>query len=100
MKRLGIIPAHAGLTHERWREERGSWDHPRACGAHMAIPNSTTYQKGSSPRMRGSHPFARVLCIDDGIIPAHAGLTAVAELRQHRAGDHPRACGAHLLYPA
>ena len=31
---LGIIPAHAGLTHYCCRPSSASRDHPRACGAH------------------------------------------------------------------
>ena len=31
-----------------------------------------------------------------GIIPAHAGLTAISSGRHELFADHPRACGAHL----
>ena len=31
-----------------------------------------------------------------GIIPAHAGLTAICRQADHLAEDHPRACGAHF----
>ena len=76
----GIIPAHAGLTQIRLRCRRSSWDHPRACGAHV--------------RKLGG--YERV-----GIIPAHAGLTGWLFSMQALKRDHPRACGAHeSLYHA
>ena len=51
---LGIIPAHAGLTHGCTPSAHNGRDHPRACGAHLmsAVARKTT--SGSSPRMRGS----------------------------------------------
>ena len=54
---------------------------------------------GSSPRMRGSHYESGRKIPDEGIIPAHAGLTeyAIDELAACR--DHPRACGAHFPSP-
>ena len=32
-----------------------------------------------------------------GIIPAHAGNTDPADLRDGYNGDHPRACGEHVI---
>ena len=71
----GIIPAHAGLTigvEAAWLVWR---DHPRACGAHFENPSQMCYNRGSSPRMRGSP--GRQVSVQEftGIIPAHAGLT-------------------------
>ena len=71
----GIIPAHAGNTcleaPSHFRQE----DHPRACGEHGALHCPAPPRPGSSPRMRGTLPFADrdVDCL--GIIPAHAGNT-------------------------
>ena len=46
--------------------------------------------------MRGSQERIEWAFAGIGIIPAHAGLTAL-EASCHRADwDHPRACGAHL----
>ena len=51
---------------------------------------------GSSPRMRGS-PYGEVLKpAQDGIIPAHAGLTFNGIRIARPVGDHPRACEAHF----
>ncbi len=72
---LGIIPAHAGLTIVPLICVLMTWDHPRACGAHLGKNADFTNAMGSSPRMRGSlHIITRFVVIV-GIIPAHAGLT-------------------------
>ena len=91
----GIIPAHAGLTigvEAAWLVWR---DHPRACGAHFENPSQMCYNRGSSPRMRGSP--GRQVSVQEftGIIPAHAGLTYFPWNIDYRGRDHPRACGAH-----
>ena len=54
---LGIIPAHAGLTQVTLRDSESCRDHPRACGAHSEFLDSRRFVLGSSPRMRGSHPW-------------------------------------------
>ena len=91
----GIIPAHAGLTMIGEEPARKKGEHPRACGAHM--PKKTAWQtrKGSSPRMRGSHRSNLVQRNNNGIIPAHAGLTLTNWRPTCQERDHPRACGAH-----
>ena len=73
--RHGIIPAHAGLTDIIKVKNRMVRDHPRACGAHIASPFQSLATQGSSPRMRGSRFFLVFFCVENGIIPAHAGLT-------------------------
>ena len=48
--------------------------------------------------MRGS-PISQLTGWDAyGIIPAHAGLTLLGAGHRRSGGDHPRACGAHILY--
>ena len=92
---VGIIPAHAGLTEHEQNILGQEWDHPRACGAHSRRAAMSTSQEGSSPRMRGSHNLFFGLCPDEGIIPAHAGLTRRGQRLLQSSWDHPRACGAH-----
>ena len=94
----GIIPAHAGLTAERPVHSHDHRDHPRACGAHDAPGGRAHDAQGSSPRMRGSPGLRLDACADDGIIPAHAGLTDADTYNAMLAEDHPRACGAHALW--
>ena len=55
--------------------------------------------EGSSPRMRGSRRLHRERRRQNGIIPAHAGLTACGTPMASAARDHPRACGAHPRPP-
>ena len=93
----GIIPAHAGLTARSKYSGVVGRDHPRACGAHLVSLVAAAWALGSSPRMRGSLGGI----FDDaqplGIIPAHAGLTAIRRAGQPERRDHPRACGAHVF---
>ena len=93
----GIIPAHAGLTTLSPACARPHGDHPRACGAHCSYGDRRRVARGSSPRMRGSHTTAEDHIMDAGIIPAHAGLTIFMLALANTYGDHPRACGAHLM---
>ena len=92
---VGIIPAHAGLTTSVMASLYCWRDHPRACGAHLVCPRNFVGQEGSSPRMRGSLCNCHICHSLLGIIPAHAGLTGTFLRDGRRAGDHPRACGAH-----
>ena len=98
----GIIPAHAGLTSMMIGFDLCPRDHPRACGAHARQRCSNFMIMGSSPRMRGSLGRLKGHTAVVGIIPAHAGLTAVRMGRQDNQWDHPRACGAHtgLSFPS
>ena len=91
----GIIPAHAGLTISVSRRASSTRDHPRACGAHTHPAHLLKRGRGSSPRMRGSRTLEERDDALSGIIPAHAGLTAMISRRESRIWDHPRACGAH-----
>ena len=75
LSRLGIIPAHAGLTLWSASIMYHSRDHPRACGAHRCLKRSPSPLAGSSPRMRGSLDGREERAALLGIIPAHAGLT-------------------------
>ena len=95
---LGIIPAHAGLTESCSPSCSPSRDHPRACGAHYFRIGASPRGEGSSPRMRGSRERIRAPADYDGIIPAHAGLTASFFFLLRGSRDHPRACGAHQEY--
>ena len=75
-RRLGIIPAGAGLTAVSARTTLSTWDHPRGCGAHCSSSSSIAVCLGSSPRVRGSHGLWLTIDRKHGIIPAGAGLTS------------------------
>ena len=90
-----IIPARAGQT--RWPSRRrcSTPDHPRACGANGARPETRQKKHGSSPRVRGKH-YATTASLTSGrIIPARAGQTTATIPRRAPRPDHPRACGAN-----
>ena len=55
---LGIIPACAGNTSPRSRTRNSSRDHPRVCGEHQALEGIRALFPGSSPRVRGTPPWA------------------------------------------
>ena len=97
--RPGIIPAHAGNTAERVPWRLGARDHPRACGEHNMFSQPIPYEKGSSPRMRGTLFDVPCVFVNVGIIPAHAGNTLHKILGGEFVGDHPRACGEHVTIP-
>ena len=95
LRRLRIIPAHAGQTRPGTRPASRWSDHPRACGANVAVPVTLIMVPGSSPRMRGKHMHMDMSSIAARIIPAHAGQTAPVCNPNRPPPDHPRACGAN-----
>ena len=94
---LGIIPAGAGLTHLLDAGGVPCGDHPRGCGAHGCPALPLVQDRGSSPRVRGSHLRLVVRVCLGGIIPAGAGLTRPETRARRRCRDHPRGCGAHQI---
>ena len=95
--RAGIIPAHAGNTEYRHSLEYVHRDHPRACGEHGTQWKSSSFFRGSSPRMRGTLNSGVENKPPLGIIPAHAGNTRGYHDRRAAGRDHPRACGEHVI---
>ena len=53
--RRGIIPAYAGNTRWTFTGFSRSGDHPRVCGEHVILGGDADVDRGSSPRMRGTH---------------------------------------------
>ena len=53
------------------------------------------HDKGSSPRVRGTHQLDQGARHRAGIIPACAGNTRHAAIAVAKNGDHPRVCGEH-----
>ena len=91
-----IIPAPAGNTPWPIRRPRLWPDHPRACGEHREGATAPRTGSGSSPRLRGTHPWPPTRRPKTRIIPAPAGNTLCGQIVQQRRPDHPRACGEHL----
>ena len=73
--RVRIIPAHAGQTPKARFAIMIFPDHPRACGANLAVRRVDDAVHGSSPRMRGKPAHCRCSWQWRRIIPAHAGQT-------------------------
>ena len=90
-----IIPAHAGQTGASSTTFPHRPDHPRACGANVALVVCCHSMSGSSPRMRGKLDDLRDMLSRLRIIPAHAGQTDTRVETVHIPADHPRACGAN-----
>ena len=91
-----IIPAYAGNTSDDRQSGQRTGDHPRVCGEHIKTPQSTKPEKGSSPRMRGTHDVPFSCTVGTGIIPAYAGNTNGIRAGLIPLGDHPRVCGEHF----
>ena len=72
-------------------------DHPRACGEHAVNDEHQDTIEGSSPRMRGTRIPFDTIHANAGIIPAHAGNTAILKSCRLGIRDHPRACGEHQV---
>ena len=80
-RKRGIIPAYAGNTAVKQTPLGGGRDHPRVCGEHLTENEAHRMGEGSSPRMRGTPRCAMVRARPTGIIPAYAGNTCTARLR-------------------
>ena len=92
---MGIIPAYAGSTKAAAARRAAAEDHPRVCGEHGNRTFQQSFDKGSSPRMRGA-PVADAAGLHEfGIIPAYAGSTRAGGFTMVATGDHPRVCGEH-----
>jgi len=75
IKKLGIIPAHAGNTMRAIVLQAEKKDHPRTRGEHQKRQLVTYMYPGSSPHTRGTHDTLGKRPPIFGIIPAHAGNT-------------------------
>ena len=54
---LGIIPACAGSTIVYGLVQGVLGDHPRMCGEHLYNAGASIISGGSSPHVRGAHPW-------------------------------------------
>ena len=89
----GLIPAHAGKTRIGTRIRGMAWAHPRSRGENPRLIGAGAAPAGSSPLTRGKPMSASRWRARLGLIPAHAGKTAIfcAILGLSRA--HPRSRG-------
>ncbi len=91
---VGPIPAHAGLPPwpARWRTPRRA--HPRSRGAAGHRRLSQPCPTGPSPLTRGCPEALTRTAVQQGPIPAHAGLPACGRCRPAARWAHPRSRGA------
>ena len=90
-----IIPARAGFTARRSGCRPGTTDHPRSRGVYRFVLADLEDDEGSSPLARGLRAGSRRADGQEGIIPARAGFTRLAEGAGHPATDHPRSRGVY-----
>ena len=90
-----IIPAHAGSTCPRPQYRSIPADHPRSRGEHDAGGVNSSTPGGSSPLTRGALTAHAPRCVQEGIIPAHAGSTDGEQMTHGDLPDHPRSRGEH-----
>ncbi len=79
-----FIPACAGNTHRCDASERTKSVHPRVCGEHTGRPSTVCNERGSSPRVRGTHLERDVVRLRERFIPACAGNTRRGDLQDPR----------------
>ena len=87
---LGLIPAHAGKTRRRSPRALGRAAHPRSRGENDPSRRQRLQPHGSSPLTRGKRDLPLSESLAEGLIPAHAGKTALPALREDPQAAHPR----------
>ena len=90
---VGITPACAGKSNERWQFRTSRRDHPRVCGEKLPGCAVTLAGTGSPPRMRGKAGPEGQHHQPAGITPACAGKSMGALIADAAERDHPRVCG-------
>ena len=91
-----LIPAHAGKTRSRHPRAGPSGAHPRSRGENAVLGATGTGVDGSSPLTRGKREQIARWLDDQGLIPAHAGKTAVLRALRPGLGAHPRSRGENV----
>ena len=90
---FGLIPAHAGKTCRGRSVGSRSRAHPRSRGENLAGSFHSLPIVGSSPLTRGKRHAALSINLHLGLIPAHAGKTALARHGPAYDRAHPRSRG-------
>ena len=90
---VGLIPAHAGKTNIDVIAYIFNGAHPRSRGENVAAGQDRLVLIGSSPLTRGKLICQSNLASRSGLIPAHAGKTAVGISCELTQRAHPRSRG-------
>ena len=91
--RFRLIPAHAGKTRPARAVGNNAPAHPRSRGENFHPDEHVAFGQGSSPLTRGKLAGKRAGERSGGLIPAHAGKTAIALRPSRQRGAHPRSRG-------
>ena len=92
----GLIPAHAGKTPCPASSHSSRRAHPRSRGENTEADEDSRALWGSSPLTRGKHDDVTPGGLHLGLIPAHAGKTAVRPTWRRSRWAHPRSRGENL----
>ena len=90
---IRFIPARAGNARIAESGNPTCSVHPRACGERARSAEAIDAAVGSSPRVRGTLPFAAVALPGSRFIPARAGNAQDVGKLTPFGTVHPRACG-------
>ena len=93
VKRIGLIPAHAGKTLSGSARANPRRAHPRSRGENGARESSHRPAPGSSPLTRGKQTSPCPASTTLGLIPAHAGKTSPRRALLACLWAHPRSRG-------
>ena len=93
----GLIPAHAGKTRHQRRLSLARAAHPRSRGENRTTAHLPMTFPGSSPLTRGKPGQAADPRDRSGLIPAHAGKTAISRAVPSGTRAHPRSRGENEL---
>ena len=89
----GLIPAHAGKTHEVAEADKAWGAHPRSRGENVRRRFGALLRPGSSPLTRGKPLLPTAPKAPPGLIPAHAGKTGWFRSWSRSRWAHPRSRG-------
>ena len=92
----GLIPAHAGKTNRGRPRRQGIRAHPRSRGENVGANGEMNEPRGSSPLTRGKRFGEDFGGFGWGLIPAHAGKTAMFSTTRPGSGAHPRSRGENV----
>ena len=92
-----FIPTRVGNTQRQHKILFGAPVHPHACGEHRAFLLRQSTQRGSSPRVWGTHMTAFDITDGERFIPTRVGNTWTPAFLPVRGTVHPHACGEHMF---
>ena len=99
VKKIGLIPAHAGKTNLSSCGCTLRRAHPRSRGENAGSGLPGACAPGSSPLTRGKHPRLAVRRLPRRLIPAHAGKTRPPQRESPGPEAHPRSRGENSHWP-